>query len=322
MSQIEVKVTEKHQEAQDICVFELAPVDANEKLPPFAAGAHIDVQVGNGLTRQYSLCNPQEGANSYVIAVLKEPSSRGGSRAMHETIRAGDTLRISEPRNHFPLAHDAKRSVLFAGGIGITPILCMAERLAMTGADFELHYCSRARERTAFVDRILQSSLASRVRFHFDDGSDAQKLDLQQTIGAVSEGTHLYVCGPGGFMDWVLTSAKSFGWNEHQLHKEYFSAAVEKNVQGDDVAFDVQVASTGQVFRVPPGRTVIAVLEENGIDVPVSCEQGVCGTCLTRVLQGEPDHRDLFMTDEERAANDQFTPCCSRSKSPCLVLDL
>ena len=250
--------------------------------------------------------------------MLKDPASRGGSEAVH-TLTEGAELQISEPRNLFPLVHEAKRSLLFAGGIGITPILCMAERLAHMGADFELHYCARSSDRAAFVDRLHQAPFSNRVHLHFDDGKGGDPLDAAAVLAAPEQGTHLYVCGPGGFMEHILGTAKAQGWAEANLHREYFSAAPA--AQADDGSFEVQLSSSGQVLQVPADQSVAQVLEAAGVIVPLSCEQGICGTCLTRVLEGEPDHRDLFMTEEEQAANDQFTPCCSRAKSARLVLD-
>jgi vanillate monooxygenase ferredoxin subunit len=209
---------------------------------------------------------------------------------------------------------------LIAGGIGITPILCMAERLAQVGASFQLHYCTRSVERTAFVDRMRGSAFASHVQFHHDDGPVEQKLDARAAIGAPRDGVHLYVCGPTGFMDWVLGTARELGWPDDRLHREYFAAAATKS--DDDGAFEVQVASSGTVIRVAPDQSVVAALAAAGIEVAVSCEQGVCGTCLTRVLEGTPDHRDMYLTPDEQAKCDQFTPCCSRAKTPRLVLDL
>lgn len=316
---IEVTVVRKKAEAQDIFSFELAR-DDGQLLPVFSAGSHIDVHIPGGQVRQYSLFNHPEERHRYMIGVLLDPSSRGGSKAMHLDVDEGTKLKISEPRNLFALEHGATRSVLFAGGIGITPILCMAERLAQIGANFEMHYCSRAEERTAFVERIKGSPFASSVHFHFDDGADSQKLDIKQALAGAGLGDHLYVCGPGGFMEFVLSSARAGGWSEGQLHREYFAAAPTS--KADDGSFEVKIASTGMTVSIPSDRSVAEVLAESGIDIPLSCEQGICGTCLTRVLEGEPDHRDMFLTDAEHARNDQFTPCCSRSKSPVLVLDI
>jgi vanillate O-demethylase ferredoxin subunit len=280
----------------------------------------VDVQLPGGLTRQYSLCNDPKETHRYMIGVLRDPASRGGSVAMHDQVAEGDVLQISAPRNHFPLAHDAKHSLLLAGGIGVTPILCMAERLAITGAGFEMHYCTRTRERTAFYERIAGSAFSEKAQFHFDDGAADQKLDLAKLLAKPEAGTHLYVCGPKGFMDAVLGTARKQGWPEAQIHFEFFGAEVTKS--DDDESFDVKLASSGRVIRIARDKSVTQALSEAGVEIQTSCEQGVCGTCLTRVLEGIPDHKDLYLMPEEQEANDQFLPCCSRSKSPVLVLDL
>lgn len=314
-----VRVARKSIEAHGICSFELVSGDGMP-LPAFSAGSHIDVHVPGGLVRQYSLCNDPSESHRYLIGVLKNAGSRGGSKAMHELVNEGDALSISMPKNHFPLAHEAKQTLLLAGGIGITPILGMAERLATTGADFELHYCARSRERMAFVDRISQSAFSARTAFHFDDGPEAQMLRLDALLAMPEPGRHLYVCGPKGFMDAVLTKARVRGWGEAQIHYEFFSAEVVK--AATDGAFEVQLASSGKVVRIGKDQTIVQALADAGVIVQTSCEQGVCGTCLTRVLEGEPDHRDLYLTAEEQAANDQFLPCCSRARSARLILDL
>ena len=318
MTDITVKVRRKRQEAQDIASFELARLDGGA-LPAFSAGSHIDVHLPGGLVRQYSLCNEAGEHDHYRIAVLRDPTTRGGSAGMHDTVNEGDTLSISEPRNHFPLVH-AKRTVLLAGGIGVTPLLCMAHRLAAVGADFSLHYCTRSPDRTAFRDEIAASRFADRVQFHHDDGDPAQKLDLSGAIGKADPGTHVYVCGPTGFIDFVVKGAKNAGFSPEQIHLEYFGAAPQDTAA--DKAFDVRIASSGQSITVGAKQTVTDALAAHGIEILTSCEQGVCGTCITRVLEGECDHRDLYFTDEEKAKNDQFTPCCSRAKGQLLVLDL
>jgi len=319
VSELQVRVARKAAETAEISTFELVNVD-ERPLPSFSAGSHIDVQLPNGLTRQYSLCNDPAEGHRYLIGVLRDAASRGGSTAMHDLVQQGDVLHISAPKNHFALAHEAKHSVLLAGGIGVTPILCMAERLAMTKASFEMHYCTRSAERTAFRERIGQSSFAPRVQFHFDDSEASQKLSLDGLLSPVKAGTHLYVCGPTGFMDWVLGAARAAGWPAAQLHYEFFGAEVAKSES--DESFEVKLASSGRTVTVPKDRTVVQALAAAGVEVLTSCEQGVCGTCLTRVLEGEPDHKDMYLTPEEQAANDQFTPCCSRAKSKLLVLDL
>ena len=319
MNQLAVRVAARHNETAEIVTLDLVGTGSNP-LPPFSAGSHIDVHIRPGLIRQYSLANDPEQAHSYRIGVLRDPVSRGGSLAMH-ALQVGDLVHISAPRNHFPLV-PAKRTLLLAGGIGITPILCMAERLSRTGAQFDLHYCTRSPERTAFRNTITASAYAAQVHFHFDDGAPAQKLDLPALLAEPDGDTHVYVCGPGGFIDFVLATAAARGWAPANIHREYFGAPASGADAVGSATFDIQIASTGQVLTVPADRAVTDILAEHGIEIPISCEQGVCGTCLTRVLEGVPDHRDVYLTDEEKAGNDQFTPCCSRSKSALLVLDL
>lgn len=320
---LQVRVTRKTMDARDIAVLELASVDeVGQPLPPFSAGSHVDVHLPNGLVRQYSLCNSPAESHRYQIGVLRDAASRGGSAAVHEQVEEGAVLEISLPRNHFPLAVDAKHSILLAGGIGVTPILCMAERLAIIGASFELHYCTRSLERTAFRSRIQASTFGAQVAFHHDDGDDGQKLHLSEVLQNKrdSPGVHLYVCGPQGFMDWVISAAEAAEWPASQLHYEYFGADLIRS--SGDTEFDVQISSTGSIVRVRPDQSVVEALAAHGVQVETSCEQGVCGTCATRVLQGVPEHRDHYLTAQERAANDQFLPCCSRSQSAVLVLDL
>ncbi len=316
---IEVVIANKAQAADDILHFELTRPD-NQPLPAFDPCAHIDVHLPGGLIRQYSLYNHPAESQRYLIAVLKDPASRGGSIAMHEQVGIGDRLQISEPRNHFPLAENAERSLLLAGGIGITPILCMAQSLFSAGEDFTMHYCARSSSKMAFMQQIKDSAFAQQVQLHLDDGDPQQRFDADSVLANPTPGTHLYVCGPAGFLDHVMNSAASHGWPSEQLHREYFSAAPAAHCE--DGSFEIEIKSTGEVILIPGGRSALHVLEDAGIDIPVSCEEGICGTCVTRVLEGTPDHRDRFMTDEEHARNDQFAPCCSRAKSGRLVLDL
>lgn len=318
MSTIEVKVASRVCEADGICSYELVRTDG-QALPPFEAGAHIDVHLAGNLIRQYSLCNAPGETHRYQIGVLRDADSRGGSQAMHDHVDLGSVLQISAPKNHFPLV-EAQRTVLLAGGIGVTPILAMAESLAAKGAAFEMHYCARSPEKAAFKERLATCGFAAQVQFHYDSGDAGQKLDLATLLAKPEEGTHVYVCGPQGFIEYVMNTAKAQGWPAAQLHVEYFSAAAV-DTSGDG-AFEVKLASSGQTFTIPAGKTVIKILEEQGVVIPYSCEEGVCGTCLTRVIEGVPDHRDMYLTEEEQAANDQFTPCCSRAKTPVLVLDL
>ncbi|MGF6742567.1 2Fe-2S iron-sulfur cluster binding domain-containing protein [Paraburkholderia sp. CNPSo 3155] len=316
---LNVVVARRRDEALGIASFELAS-ENGQALPAFDAGSHVDVHLPNGLVRQYSLCNDPRETHRYLIAVLRDEAGRGGSKAVHDLLREGDRLQISAPRNHFALADDAAHHLLLAGGIGVTPILCMAERLAATGASFDMHYCTRSKQRTAFVERLAQAGFAKSVQLHHDDHPGGSTFDIEQTLSDAPAGTHLYVCGPRGFMDFVLETARANGWPENRLHYEFFGAAANQPATGG--SFQVRIASSGATIDVPPECTVVQALAAHGVEVITSCEQGVCGTCLTRVLSGEPDHHDSYLTDEERAANDQFLPCCSRAKSPLLVLDL
>lgn len=303
-------------EADGIISLELASADGNP-LPPFDPGAHIDVFVGEGLVRQYSLCNDCSTDKVYRLGVLLEGKSRGGSRAIHQ-LEVGQQVTISEPRNNFRLLESARSSILVAGGIGITPLLTMAHRLQAIGADFEFHYCTRTRDRAAFLDELSRASFSAHVSTHFDDGDPEQRFTVERYLADPAPDKHLYVCGPTGFMNYVTDGAKSLNWQPECVHVEYFNADVDTT--GD--SFTVKTLRSGLTLEIPPDKAISQVLYENGVGVPLSCEQGVCGTCLTRVVEGIPDHRDLYQTDAEKATNKEMTICCSRSKSPVLVLDL
>ncbi|MBV6271630.1 PDR/VanB family oxidoreductase [Alcaligenaceae bacterium CGII-47] len=318
MLQLSVKVAKKRVEAIDVVSLELASVDG-QALPAFTAGAHIDVFVPGGLIRQYSLLNDCTESSRYLIGVLREQNSRGGSVALHDRTQEGDLIQISAPRNRFALM-PARRSILFAGGIGVTPILCMAKRLQAAQSDFEFHYCSRTLDRTAFHDEIVSSDFAGRTQFHFDDQAST-RMDLDAILSTPHEQTHLYVCGPAGFIDCVVAHAQAVGWPVSQIHFERFAAAEHIEPLASDQTFQVKLASTGEIFDIPPGEPITRVLDRHGVFIPVSCEEGICGTCLTGVVEGVPDHRDSYLTDQEHAVNDQFTPCCSRSKTSLLVID-
>lgn len=322
-AKMRVKVQAKDVEAEDVCSFYLVEPNGDQ-LPSFNAGSHIDVFIDHGLVRQYSLCNNPTEQHQYQIAVLKEASSRGGSVYLHENIQAGDFIEISEPRNHFALHFGNHSSLLMGGGIGITPILCMAERLAYSVSNFEFHYFARTRSRAAFLDRIDQSRFSAKACIHLNDEPEQPPVDLEKIIQSQTKGTHIYVCGPAGFIDAVLNAAANIGWPNSHLHREFFKARLPEHSDQEVASeqFTVKLASTGREYLIPSDQSVLQVLAANGIEISSSCEQGVCGSCLTKILEGEPDHRDMFLMPDERARNDQFTPCCSRSKSPVLVLDL
>jgi len=312
-----VTIAGRRDEADGIISLEVVSADGTP-LPPWAAGAHVDVDCG-ATVRQYSLCNDPQERGRYRLGILREPASRGGSSAIHDTFHIGRTIMIGPPRNTFALREDARASILLAGGIGVTPLLAMAYRLHGLGADFHLHYCTRTPARTAFAGELAQAAFADRVHVHHDDGAPQQLFDFDRALPPAAPDIHLYVCGPGGFMDFVTGAARRTGWPEDQIHLEYFS---NDRVDVAGGAFSVTLARSGRTLSVPPEKTILHVLQENGISVPISCEQGVCGTCLTAVIEGRPDHRDLYQTDAEKAANTHITVCCSRAHTPSLVLDL
>ncbi|HJV41368.1 PDR/VanB family oxidoreductase [Caulobacter sp.] len=314
---IKVRVASRARVAEDIVRLDLVHAEGGE-LPSFSAGAHVDLFLGNGLTRQYSLCNDPADRDRYRIAVLREPSSRGGSAHVHDTLTEGAVLDISPPRNLFALDETGGEHLLFAGGVGVTPILAMAHRLHALGARFTLHYCARSRSRAAFLDELAAAPFAAAVRLTFDDEPDT-RLDLDTALASPTPNRRLYVCGPGGFMRFVTEGAAARGWTPEQIRKEHFAA--EASV-GENQPFELLIASSGQVVPVPADQTAAQALEAAGVFVLLSCEQGVCGTCLTRVIEGQPDHRDTFQTDAEKATGEQFTPCCSRALGPRLVIDL
>ncbi|MGW2521591.1 PDR/VanB family oxidoreductase [Streptomyces sp. NPDC001617] len=301
-----------------IVVLDLVSRDAAE-LPEFAAGAHVDVLVdrATGLVRQYSLCGPPQDRTRYRLAVLAEAASRGGSLGMHR-LREGDRLRISRPRNRFGVSDEARRHLLVAGGIGVTPLLAMAHALEARGAEYELHYCARSRADSAFVEELENNP---RVRLHFDDGPDDQRFSVAGDIGPPDPEAAIYVCGPGGFMDFVISSARGAGWPAEAIHKERFAPAEDTAAHTAGGTFTVRLAKSGHEYEIKDGESVLDVLLAAGVDAPYSCQQGICGECIVRVLAGEPDHRDDILTDRERA-DGMFTTCSSRAHSSILELDL
>lgn len=314
---LKVQVHKRQLQGDGVVVLELVPV-GGRVLPAFEAGAHVDIHIAPGLVRQYSLCSDPADNASYRLGVLKDPASRGGSSAVHEALLEGAEVQISAPRNLFPLARDARRSILIGGGIGITPMIAMAYALQARGEDFELHYCGRSRSRSAFLDELENAAFAERVSTHFDDEAPEQRLALEALLGQAQAGVHVYTCGPSGFMDWVIGEARKHGYADDHIHREYFQLEVDAG--GD--SFEVVAAASGKSVTVAEGQTILEALGSIGISIEVSCEQGVCGTCMCGVLEGEPDHRDVYFTDEEKEANDQILVCCSRSRSKTLVLDI
>lgn len=312
---LEVTIVGRTVEADGIISLDLAACDGHP-LPTFEAGAHVDVHVAPGVVRQYSLCSDPAKSDAYRLAILLEAASRGGSSGIHGQFELGQTMRIGAPRNAFRLVEEADRSILMAGGIGVTPIYAMAHRLRALEADFAFHYCTRSGARTAFRAELLQASFADRLTIHVDDEGTA--IDLDATLAEPSAGTHLYICGPGGFIDYVKAAAERLGWAKANVHVEHFGAEIDSVGE----SFTVEARSSGMSFTILGDQTIAQVLLAAGIDVPLSCEQGVCGTCLTRVIEGTPDHRDMFLSEDEHKSGEEIAICCSRSKTPILVLDI
>lgn len=284
-------------------------------LPRFAAGAHIELHAG-GFLRHYSLCNDPAERRRYLIAVLHESEGRGGSRHIHESVRAGNIVEVSPPRNNFPL-DPAERYLLIAGGIGIAPIMAMIHELQRRRAEFAVHYCTRSPATTVFREELMPLLAEGRLRFHHDGGDPARGLDIAAVLREPRPGTHLYYCGPAPLM--AETARAAGEWPAGAVHCEYFTAPPDP-VFDKTRPFRIKLARSGGEYEVQIGETISDVLRRHGIAVRTSCELGYCGTCLTPYLAGEPDHRDQVL--EENGRKRYVLICCSRSKTPVLELDL
>jgi tetrachlorobenzoquinone reductase len=307
-------------EAEGILSIDLRPIAGGE-FPPFEAGAHIDLHLPGGLVRSYSLLNDCQERHRYVVAVLKDKGSRGGSRAVHEQLRIAMPLTLSAPRNNFALVEDAAHTVLVAGGIGVTPMLSMAQRLKQLGRSFEVVYCARTRRSAAFVSEM--ASVASQVHWHFDD-EEGTSPDLQTLLaarpGAGADRTHYYACGPAVMLDAFERSCAALGYAH--AHIERFSAVEVAAASDAQQTYTVILKRSGQTLTVLPGQSLLATLQAAKIDCSTSCEEGICGACETRVLEGAPDHRDSVLSPAEQASNQVMMVCVSGCKSQHLVLDL
>jgi vanillate O-demethylase ferredoxin subunit len=317
---LRARVSHREQQAEGVVALTLEPADGQTTLPAFDAGAHIDLHLPNGMVRQYSLCNAPYERHRYVIAVLREDAGRGGSACVHDSLHVGTELSIGHPRNAFALTPCA-HTVLLAGGIGLTPLLAMAEQLWAAQASFELHVCARSAARLPFRQRMLQSAWAPHTHLHHDDGAPEQKLDVASLLRQLPPGAEVWVCGPAGFIAHVRQSAQQLGWPDARVHAEHFAPVpLAQADAAPEGAFTVEWQPTGQRIQVPPEKSVAQVLEAAGIALTLSCEQGICGSCSLRVVEGEADHRDMYFSDDERTHGGHFTPCCSRSHGPLLVL--
>ena len=312
---LRVQVARKWETAHDIMAFEL--VSTGNPLPTFQPGAHIDVHLPNGLVRQYSITNGPGDTACYRIGVKLEAESTGGSQALHDTVNEGDVLAISEPRNNFPLRRDALRTVFIAGGIGVTPMLAMAQALRPMGLAFELHYFAQAEEHLAFNE--IRSTLGDSVTVHLGLSPGETSAELTRVLQGYDHANQAYICGPGPMLEAARTIAAEAGWPDQAVHFEYFKNTTEID---NSSSFEIALARSAVTLQVPSGTTILEVLRDHGVAMPSSCEQGACGTCVVPVIEGDIDHQDVHLKQTERDAGDQIMTCVSRATSDRLVLDI
>jgi vanillate O-demethylase ferredoxin subunit len=305
-------------EAERINSYTLQAIDGGP-LPAFTAGAHIEVHLASDLVRSYSLTNDPAERHRYAIAVKHEVDGRGGSAHVHARLKVGDVLQVSAPHNNFVYDEGEHASVFIAGGIGITPILSMMRRATAIDRRWGLHYASRTRRDAAFLAEIeaLAAASGSETNIVFDQEAAGAALDIAAIVARAGDGTHLYCCGPLPMLEAFKAATRSRP--PHTVHLEYFSPVQKAATAG---GFEVRLAKSGRTLAVAPGKTILETLLDAGLPVSYACSEGTCGTCETAVIEGLPDHRDVYLTDEEHAANKQIMICCSGAKTPLLVLDL
>ncbi len=314
-SALRVQVAKKWQTAEGITGFKLVSTDG--PLPTYQPGAHIDVHMPNGLTRQYSLTNGPGETDHYTIGVKLEMESQGGSKCMHEQVREDDVLAISKPHNNFPLRRDAIKTIFVAGGIGITPLLAMSRALHHSSLNYELHYFVQSKAHMAFSD-VLESQKDTLVTY-LGLTPDQTGNQLSAILKEHKLAQHLYICGPGPMLEVTRKIASDLGWPEAAIHFEYFK---NTNEIDDSSSFKIDLARSAMTLQVPAGKSILDVLRENSIYMPSSCQQGACGTCRVNVLEGEPDHQDVFLNESEKQNGKSIMTCVSRAKSKRLVLDI
>jgi len=314
-----LRVTRRVPGAEGVVVLELRNVSGAD-LPRWAPGAHVDLLLPGGLTRQYSLCGDPADRSVWQIGVLRDPASRGGSAYVHDRLVEGAAVDVRGPRNNFEL-EPAPRYVFIAGGIGITPLLPMVAAADASGADWEFHYGGRSRTSMAFLAALesLEESTGHGLRVIVHPQDEVGLIDLPRILGTPALDTLVYSCGPEPLLKAVESQCAA--WPTGALHVERF-APREVGAPVRISSFEVELSRTGVMLTVPPDRSILDVVEDAGVQVISSCREGTCGTCEAVVLAGEVDHRDSLLTPEERAANDTMFICVSRALSPRLVLDL
>ena len=304
-------------QADGIHAFELVDPDA-ALLPPAIAGAHVDVHLPGGLMRSYSLSGDPADRTLWTLGVLREVNGQGGSRSMHDSVRVGELLTVSAPRNAFAMVPGAKHTVLLAGGIGITPLKAMAHTLTTEGKSFEMHYCARTARNVAFTAELKALVSPDKLHFHFDNGVPSQGLNITKLLKQQPDGAHLYYCGPGGFMK--ACAEASTHWAPGSVHFEHFKPPEPPPKAAPDASFEVRLARLGITIPVLPDQSIVRAIELAGHRVPTSCLSGLCGSCRVEYLEGEVEHNDYILSDEEKTHC--LTLCVSRARGPLLVLDL
>ncbi len=318
MNLLSLQLSAIRHQAKGIHSFEFRRPDGG-RLPAFSAGAHIDLHLQNGMVRSYSLCNAQIDSHRYVIAINRDRDSRGGSTFAQDQLKVGEIVTIGGPRNNFALTEDASHTVMIGGGIGITPLWCMTQRLDSLERSWELHYCARSQDSAAFLAELQALRADSRhgqLHLYFGDQTQKGRLDIPALVAATPPGTHFYCCGPAPML---ADFERAAGQLPPPLtHVEHFAAKEQSCTTG---GFRVKLARSGRILDIGPGETVLDALLNAGVEVPYSCKEGICASCETQVLAGIPDHRDGVLTNEEKEANTVMMVCCSGSRSPLLVLD-
>jgi len=303
-------------EAKDIVSVELNPIEGAH-FEPFTAGAHIDLHLPNGLLRSYSLLNSAADKDRYLLGILNDRNSTGGSAYIHRELRVGQILKISNPRNNFALDETANHTVLVAGGIGITPVYCMLLRLLSLGHSVELIYCARSRAEAAYIKELTQLNV--KITWHFDEEKGGLSPRLDEYLAGQAKDTHFYCCGPTAMIDAFEKACEKLGYE--QVHVERFVAKkTATTVEEHD--YVVELAKSAMTLDVPAGSSLLEVIENAGVLVNTACREGVCGACETKVLAGEPDHRDSVLSPRQKAANNVMMVCVSGCKGNKLVLDL
>ena len=316
---LDLKLVKVHDETERVRVFRFTSA-TGDALPYYAPGAHLEFALASVGSRAYSLIDwpskrsPKDVRESYTVAVQREDDGLGGSNAMHQ-LEVGQVIQAGPPANDFALTGSDAPIILLAGGIGVTPLISMATELQRLDRSFAFHYTARSASLMSFRT-LLSDAFDAQVHFHFDD---ELPLDLAALMASREGSTELYLCGPRGMIDAARAAAQTAGLNNDNIHVELFATPL---TESEDGPFEVEIKETGEVFVIPVGKTIIEVLEEAGKELMYDCQRGDCGICQTEIVSGEPDHRDVVLSDADRASGNVMQICVSRARSPRLVLDI